>query len=193
MSRAPQSMIIPENTENLTSSDCSRNHEKLPFPSGTERSRQDNDEMKNSPGKSPLLIEDCVTLSPSPKRNNNTELTCRIRNCLGWNSPAKQPPPVAPTVRQDDLGGGPDSNYPESMQYLCYNWEKIMEERKLKAELEEQEKGKRLKIISVKKKSWELLRLCKEIIGSLWIETLQLKKLVDSAIVSLGLGLNFST
>ena len=40
-----------------------------------------------------------------------------------------------------------------------------MEERKLKAELEEQEKGKRLEIISVKKKSWELLRLCKDIIG----------------------------
>ena len=40
-----------------------------------------------------------------------------------------------------------------------------MEERKLKAELEEQEKGKRLEIISVKKKSWELLRLCNDMIG----------------------------
>ena len=51
-------------------------------------------------GKLPL-IEDCVTLSPSPKRKNNTELICKIRNCSSWNSPAKQPTPVAPTVRQD--------------------------------------------------------------------------------------------
>ena len=40
-----------------------------------------------------------------------------------------------------------------------------MEERKKKSDFEEAEKRKRLEIVSVKQKSWELLRICKEIIG----------------------------
>ena len=110
-------------------------------------------------------IVDCATLSPSPKRINNTELVCKIKICTSWKNADKQPPPVAPPVRHEDLEGGTVPKYPEHIASMCYDWDKIMEERKLRAEVEEMEKLKRMELIKVKQRSWVLLRLCKEIVG----------------------------
>ena len=99
----------------------------------------------NSPDKLPPIVN-CATLSPSPKRRNDTELVCKIKICKGWNSADIQPPPVAPHVQQEDLEGETVPQYPEHIARMCYDWEKISEERRMKAEGEEKEKFKRFEL-----------------------------------------------
>ena len=60
--------------------------------------------------------------------------------------------------------GGEPPRYPANFDEYLYDWDKIQKERKEVQERKENEKISRLQRAEIKEKSWELLRLCKEII-----------------------------
>ena len=64
----------------------------------------------------------------------------------------------------DEVIGGEPPRYPPSFDDYLYDWDEIQRGRKEERDKEEYERKSRQQRAEIKEKSWELLRMCKEII-----------------------------